>query len=47
MHLGSWSSIDAAKNNTVIAFSYAKNDIITVDYDPNETKLVFKKKGTE
>ena len=46
-YLGSWSSIDAAKNNTVIAFNYNKGDIITVDYDPAECKLVFRKKGTE
>ena len=46
-HLGSWSSIDSAKNNTVIAFSYNKGDIITLEYDPAETKLVFRKKGTE
>lgn len=46
-HLGSWSSIDSAKNNTVIAFSYNKGDIITLEYDPAESKLVFRKKGTE
>jgi hypothetical protein len=31
----------------VIAFSYAKGDVITVDYDPADTKLVFRKKDTE
>lgn len=31
----------------MIAFSYNKGDIITVDYDPTECKLVFRKKGTE
>lgn len=46
-YLGSWSSINAAKNNTVNAFNYYKGDTITVDYDPNDNKLVFRKKGTE
>jgi hypothetical protein len=31
----------------VIAFSYSKGDTITVEYDPVESKLVFRKKGTE
>jgi hypothetical protein len=34
VYIGSWSSIDAAKNNTVIAFSYVKDDIVTIEYDP-------------
>ena len=45
--LGSWSSIDSGKNNTVNSFSYYVGDVIVVEYDPNETKVVFKKKGTE
>lgn len=44
---GSWSSIDASKNNQVTAFSYFVGDTITVDYDPTESKVVFKRKGTE
>jgi hypothetical protein len=31
----------------VNAFNYYKGDIVTVDYDPTENKLVFRKKGTE
>ena len=45
--LGSWSSINASKNNVVNAFNYYVGDIILVTYDPDELKLVFKKKGTE
>jgi len=44
---GSWSSIDSTKNNTVNAFSYYVNDIVLVEYDPTELKVVFRKKGTE
>lgn len=44
---GSWSSIDSSKNNTVNSFNYAKDDIIIVEYLPDETKVVFRKKGTE
>ena len=29
------------------AFSYYVGDTITVDYDPNECKVVFRRKGTE
>lgn len=47
VYLGSWSSIDASKNNTVNAFSYFVGDTVTVEYDPNESKVVFRKKGTE
>lgn len=46
-YIGSWSSIDSTKNNVVNAFSYYKDDIILVTYDPDESKIVFKKKGTE
>ena len=44
---GSWSSIDSSKNNVVTAFSFAKNDIIIVSYEPTESRVVFSKKGTE
>lgn len=45
--IGSWSSTNSSKNNVVNAFSYYANDIILVTYDPDELKIVFKKKGTE
>ena len=45
--LGSWSSSNASKNNVVNAFSYYANDTILVSYEPEEQKIVFKKKGTE
>ncbi len=45
--LGSWSSIDSTKNNTVNAFSYYKDNIIVVEYQPDEKKIVFRKKDTE
>lgn len=44
---GSWSSVDSTKNNVVTAFNYYKDDIILITYDPEESKIVFKKKGTE
>jgi len=44
---GSWSSIDSTKNNTVNSFNYAKDDTIIVEYLPEESKVVFRKKGTE
>jgi len=44
---GSWSSVDSTKNNVVTAFNYYKDDIILITYDPDESKVVFKKKGTE
>lgn len=44
---GSWSSVDASKNNVVTAFNYYKDDIILITYDPDESKVTFKKKGTE
>ena len=47
LNLGSWSSTDSSKNNVVTAFNYSKNDIILITYDPDESKIVFKKKGTE
>lgn len=43
---GSWSSVDSTKNNVVTAFNYYKDDIILITYDPDESKVVFKKKGT-
>ena len=46
-YVGSWSSIDSSKNNQVTAFNYYVNDIITVEYDPNECKVVFRRKGSE
>lgn len=46
-NLGSWSSTDSGKNNTVNAFNYYKDDVIIVDYDPTESKVVFRKKNTE
>lgn len=45
--IGSWSSVDSTKNNVVTAFNYYKDDIILITYDPDESKVVFKKKGTE
>jgi hypothetical protein len=45
--IGSWSSSNASKNNVVNAFSYYANDTILVSYEPEEQKIVFKKKGTE
>jgi hypothetical protein len=45
--LGSWSSIDSSKNNTVNSFNYYVGDTIIVEYEPNESKVVFRKKGTE
>jgi hypothetical protein len=45
-YIGSWSSINASKNNVVNAFNYYVNDTIIVSYDPEDTKIVFKKKGT-
>lgn len=45
--IGSWSSIDSSKNNVVTSFHYAKNDTIVVSYEPDESKVVFKKKGTD
>jgi len=47
IYLGSWSSINASKNNVVNAFNYYANDTIIVTYDPEDSKIVFKKKGTE
>lgn len=44
---GSWSSIDAGKNNQVTSFNFYKNDVITVEYDPVESKIIYRKKGTE
>lgn len=44
---GSWSSINSSKNNVVNAFNYYANDTIIVSYDPDDSKVVFKKKGTE
>lgn len=46
-YLGSWSSINSSKNNVVNAFNYYANDTIIVTYDPDDSKVVFKKKGTE
>lgn len=46
-YIGSWSSIDSSKNNTVNAFSYYKNDTVCVEYLPDENKVVFSKEGTE
>ncbi len=43
---GSWSSTDSGKNNTVTAFSYYKGDTVTVEYLPDQSKIVFRKKGT-
>jgi hypothetical protein len=31
----------------VNSFSYYKDDIILVSYEPDELRIVFKKKGTE
>jgi len=31
---GSWSSHNAALNNQIKSFKFAKNDIIIVEYDP-------------
>lgn len=31
----------------VNSFHFAKNDIIIVNYEPEDNKVVFKKKGTE
>lgn len=45
--IGSWSSINSSKNNVVNAFNYYANDIILVTYDPDDSKIIFKKKGTE
>lgn len=45
--IGSWSSIDSTKNNTVNAFSYYKDNIIVIEYQPDEKKIVFRKKDTE
>lgn len=45
--VGSWSSINASKNNTVTAFNYYKDDVIIVEYEPDDLKVVFRKKGTE
>ncbi len=47
LYIGSWSSIDSTKNNTVNAFSYYKDNIIVVEYQPDEKKVVFRKKDTE
>lgn len=43
---GSWSSIDSTKNNVVNSFHFAKNDIVIVNFNPEEKKIVFSKKGT-
>jgi hypothetical protein len=43
---GSWSSFDSTKNNVVTAFSYSKGDTILITYNPDENKIVFKRKGT-
>ena len=45
--IGSWSSTDSTKNNVVTAFNYYKDDIILVTYDPDDSKIVFNKKGTQ
>ena len=31
----------------VTAFSYYKDDVILITYNPDENKIVFRKKGTE
>ncbi len=38
--------MDSAKNNVVNAFNYNKDDTILVTYDPDESKIIFKKKGS-
>lgn len=43
---GSWSSIDSTKNNTVNSFSYYTDDTIIIEYEPSESKITFRKKGT-
>ena len=45
--LGSWSSIDSSKNNVVTSFNFYKDDVIIVNYNPSDSTIVFKKKGTE
>lgn len=44
--IGSWSSIDANKNNVVTSFNYTKNDIIVVSYNADENNVIFTKKET-
>lgn len=44
--IGSWSSIDSTKNNVVTSFHYAKGDIVILSYEPDDSKVVFTKKGT-
>lgn len=44
---GSWSTLNSGHNNVVISFHFQKNDVISVNYDPINMKVVFKKKGTK
>lgn len=44
---GSWSSISSTHNNVVTSFSFYKDDIIIVHYDPVASKVTFRKKDSE
>ena len=41
---GTWSSIEAGRNNVVSAFRFALNDTLICTYDPIEKKILFESK---
>ena len=43
---GTWSSIEADRNNLVSAFKFEFNDTIICTYDPIEKKVFFENKRT-
>ena len=43
---GTWSSLEANRNNLVSAFRFALNDTIICTYDPIEKKIFFESKRT-
>lgn len=42
---GSWSNSKYEQNNSVKAFKFATNDIVTMTVDMNTKKILFKKKN--
>ena len=46
IYIGSWSTIDAGKNNVVTSFNYTKNDTVIVSYNPDASNVIFTKKET-
>jgi len=44
---GTWSTLEADRNNLVMAFRFTRNDTVICTYDPNEKKIFFENKRTK